>query len=175
MKKTCTNYAFIDSQNINLQVRGAGWRIDWHRFRIFLKEKYGVEIAYLFIGFVHENQNLYRSLQRAGFILVFKEVSWREDGKPKGNVDAELVLQAMIDLKEYDRAVIATSDGDFSCLVRYLAKEKKLECVLSPNLKTCSVLLKKAARDRIAFLEDVRHRIEYKALKMKKHRAGTKP
>ena len=42
------------------------------------------------------------------------------EGKPKGNVDAELVLQAMIDYQDYERAVIVTSDGDFACLVRYL-------------------------------------------------------
>lgn len=48
-------------------------------------------------------------------------------GKPKGNVDAELVLQAMIDYRDYERAVIVTSDGDFACLVRYLYEEGKLE------------------------------------------------
>jgi len=165
MKKPLKNYAFIDSQNVNLQVRAAGWRLDWRRFRVFLEEKYGVGVAYLFLGFVSENQNLYRSLQRAGFVLIFKEVSWREDGKPKGNVDAELVLQAMIDLKDYEKAVVATSDGDFACLVRYLDGVEKLECVLSPRRGTCSALLKKAAKARIAFLEDVRHRLEYTSRK----------
>lgn len=52
-------------------------------------------------------------------------------GKPKGNVDAELVLQAMIDYRDYERAVIVTSDGDFACLVRYLYEEGKLERVLT--------------------------------------------
>lgn len=42
------------------------------------------------------------------------------DGKRKGNVDAELVLQAMIEYPNYERAIIVTGDGDFGCLVRYL-------------------------------------------------------
>jgi uncharacterized LabA/DUF88 family protein len=74
-------------------------------------------------------------------------------------VDAELVLQATIEYPEYDRAVVATSDGDFACLVRYLYEKGKLERVLSPHRKTCSALLKRAARERIDFLEDARRKI----------------
>ncbi len=69
----------------------------------------------------------------------------------------------MIDCRDYDRAVIVTSDGDFACLVRYLYKQGKLERVLSPNRKGCSVLLKRAAREKIDFVEDARRTLEYKS------------
>ena len=69
----------------------------------------------------------------------------------------------MIDYRNYERAVIVTSDGDFACLVRYLYEEGKLERVLSPNRKGCSVLLKRAARERVDFLEDARRKLEYKS------------
>lgn len=156
------DFAFIDSQNVNLGINAIGWKLDWRRFRVHLSESYGVTRAYIFIGYVPENQSLYRSLQSYGYILVFKPVMYRKDGKPKGNVDAELVLQAMIDYAEYERAVIVTSDGDFACLVQYLYERKKLARVLSPNRKGCSVLLKRAARERIDFLEDARKKLEYK-------------
>jgi len=156
------NFAFIYSQNVNLGVRGDGWKLDWKRFRVYLKEHYGVMRAYIFIGFLPENQALYNSLQRYGYILVFKPVTYRKDGKAKGNVDAELVLQVMIDYNEYERAVIVTSDGDFACLVKYLYDQQKLERVLSPNIKGCSVLLKRAAREKIDFLENARAKLEYK-------------
>ena len=156
------NFAFIDSQNVNLGVRGDGRKLDWKRFRVYLKEHYGVMRAYIFIGFLPENQALYNSLQRYGYILVFKPVTYRKDGKAKGNVDAELVLQVMIDYNEYERAVIVTSDGDFACLVKYLYDQQKLERVLSPNIKGCSVLLKRAAREKIDFLENARAKLEYK-------------
>ena len=155
------NFAFIDSQNVNLGVRGDGWKLDWKRFRVYLKEHYGVMRAYIFIGFLPENQALYNSLQRYGYILVFKPVTYRKDGKAKGNVDAELVLQVMIDYNEYERAVIVTSDGDFACLVKYLYDQQKLKRVLSPNIKGCSVLLKRAAREKIDFLENARAKLEY--------------
>jgi uncharacterized LabA/DUF88 family protein len=106
---------------------------------------------------------MYISLQKAGYILVFKEVLRPKEGhKAKGNVDAELVLQAMIEVQKYDRAIIMTSDGDFACLVRYLKEQGKLERVLSPNKKGCSILLRKAAGEKMGYLDDVRDKIEYK-------------
>ena len=110
------NYAFIDAQNLNLGVQRLGWKLDFRRFRVYLKEKYLVTKAYLFIGYLAQNTNLYRALQEYGYILIFKAVLQKKDGTVKGNVDAELVLHAMIQYGNYDRAVIVTSDGDFACL-----------------------------------------------------------
>ena len=59
MKKKLNNYAFIDSQNLNLSIRSLGWKLDFARFRIYLKEKYGVTKAFLFIGYVEGNNDLY--------------------------------------------------------------------------------------------------------------------
>lgn len=162
MQKPFRNYAFIDAQNLHLGMRRLGWRLHYARFRRYLREKYGVERAYMFLGFVASNQGLYQSLQSAGYQLVFKQVIHRPDGKPKGNVDAELVLQAMIDLHEYERAVIVTSDGDFACLVNYLREQQKLHAVMSPEREKCSALLKKAARQHLVPLSDLRQRLEYK-------------
>lgn len=161
MQKKLTNYAFIDSQNLNLGVRRCGWVLDFKRFRVFLKEKHAVNIAYIFIGYIPANQPLYTFLQHCGYTLIFKEVVHQE-GKPKGNVDAELVLQAMIDFDRYQRAIIVTGDGDFACLVRHLNSHDKLERVLAPNQAKCSHLLHKAAAGRIAFVEDMRAKLEYK-------------
>jgi uncharacterized LabA/DUF88 family protein len=155
------NFAFIDSQNVNLGIQSLGWKLDWKTFRLFLRERYYVARAYLFLGYIPKYGQMYDNLRRSGFELVFKEVIERFDQKPKGNVDAELVLQAMIDFNEYEKAIIVTSDGDFACLVRHLAEKGKLERVLSPNRETCSALIKKAARGRMRYLEDVRGKIEY--------------
>ena len=118
------NYAFIDSQNLNLGTARLGWKLDYGRFRVYLRDKFGVTTAYMFIGYMPENQQLYSSLQKCGYVLVFKPVLQRKDGKVKGNVDAELVLQAMIDYGAYDQAIIVTSDGDFHCLVKYLYESR---------------------------------------------------
>jgi len=41
------------------------------RLRVYLEEKYAVGTTYLFLGYLPEQQNLYRSLQRYGYVLVF--------------------------------------------------------------------------------------------------------
>lgn len=139
-----------------------GWKLDWKRFRTYLTEKYNVSTAYIFIGYIPENQKLYASLQKAGYVLIFKPVLPDKDGKVKGNVDADLVLQAMIDFTQYGKAIIVTSDGDFYSLVRYLYQHQKLLKVLSPYVKTCSVLLKKSAKEKIVFMDNLRKKLEYK-------------
>ena len=162
MEKKENNYAFIDSQNVNLGVEELGWKLDFKKLRIYLQEKYSVKTAYIFIGYLPENKNLYSSLQKYGYLLVFKPVMKDDKGKPKGNVDADLVLQAMIDYNKYSKAVIVTSDGDFYSLVDYFYKNGKLEIVLSPNKENCSVLLQKVAKEKIWFMDNLRKKLEYK-------------
>src|SRR3989344_5818076 len=148
------NYAFIDSQNLNLGIRKLGWKLDYKKFRVYLKEKYSVEKAYIFIGFVALNQKLYDRLQEAGFFLKFKPTIPDENGNIKGNVDADLVLRTMIDWNEYEQAIIVSSDGDFYSLVEHLYGNDKLKIVLSPERESCSGLLKQAEKEKIQFIKD---------------------
>lgn len=147
MNKKENNYAFIDSQNLNLGIRDAGWQLDFARFRIYLRDKYHIAKAFLFIGYVAGNEARYTYLQQAGYIVIFKPtiptLDHNHQLKPKGNVDAELVLHAMIQYANYDKAVIISGDGDFHCLIEYLEQRKKLHRVLVPNHKKYSALLRR--------------------------------
>ena len=141
------NYAFIDSQNLNLGVKSQKWILDYGRFRKYLTDKYRVTKAYMFIGYVAGNQQLYKYLQEAGFLLIFKPVLEYKDKKSKekvvkGNVDAELVLHSMIEFLNYEKAVIVTGDGDFFCLVEYMEKQNKLRKIVVPSPKYSSLLRK---------------------------------
>lgn len=157
------NYAFIDSQNLNLAIRGQGWKLDFKRFRKYLSEKYHVEKAYLFIGFINGNQTLYAMLQDSGFTCIFKPTLQYKDGKTKGNCDAELVLWTMIDFKKYTQAVIITGDGDFHCLVDYLLQQNKLKCVMIPDRNRFSGLLKFTKfRPYLRYMNDLQERLAIK-------------
>ncbi|MCX6789434.1 MAG: NYN domain-containing protein [Candidatus Gribaldobacteria bacterium] len=145
MAKEIKNYCFIDSQNLNLGVKSQGWKLDFARFRVFLKDKYQVDKAFLFIGYVAGNQGLYTFLQKCGYICIFKPTLEINDGKVKqikGNVDAELVLHAVIEMANYEKAVIVSGDGDFHCLVEYLEQQNKLLKIIVPNLRYSSLLRK---------------------------------
>jgi uncharacterized LabA/DUF88 family protein len=135
-----------------------------YHFRVYLKEHYNITRAYLFIGFIEGNNNLYSELQAAGFICIFKPVLAYKDGTIKGNVDAELVLHAMIQYTAYDKAVIVSGDGDFYCLVQYLLEQGKLRTVLVPNRYKYSALLKRFAKKDIAFMNDLQSKLQAKKL-----------
>src|SRR5476651_701668 len=65
-------YAFIDSQNLNLGTQRMGWKMDWRKFRQFLKDDYGVDKAYTFIGYMPENESLYEYMHSLGYLVVLK-------------------------------------------------------------------------------------------------------
>ena len=52
------NYAFIDGQNLYLGINLLGWKLDYKRFFVYLKEKYNVKKAYLFLGYIKEREDL---------------------------------------------------------------------------------------------------------------------
>ncbi len=97
-----------------------------------------------------------------GYVLVLKPTIPDSDGNIKGNVDADLVLQAMIDFLNYDKAIIVSSDGDFYSLAKHLYENNKLRFVMSPYVKTCSTLLKKAAKEKIVFMDNLRGKLGQK-------------
>lgn len=142
MKKTQTVYAFIDSQNLHLGVKSLGWDLDFKKFRVYLEEKYHVDRAFLFIGYDPHRQKMYIALQEMGYVCVFKPTLVMKDGSMKGNCDADLVLHAMIEYPNYDKAVIVTGDGDFYCLVEYFIAQSKMAALIIPNSRRCSALLK---------------------------------
>lgn len=163
METKSNNYAFIDSQNLNLNIRNQGWILDFARFRVYLKEKYGVNQAFLFLGYIKEYEKMYTFLNKTGYTCIFKPTLEYKDGTTKGNCDAELVLQAMIEYDNYNGAVIVSGDGDFYCLAKYLLENNKLKTIIIPNKLKFSALLKfKIFRNYLRYLNDLREKLEYK-------------
>ena len=162
------NYAFIDAQNLYLSIKYIGWDLDMARFRKYLKDKYSISKAFLFIGYLDGNEDLYKHLQEAGYICIFKPTLVYKNAKTKGNCDAELVLHAMIEYPQYDKAIIVTSDGDFHCLIKYLIEQKKLEKLLIPNQDRYSALLARFPSEYIAFVSSLLNKVGIKRVSNKK-------
>lgn len=141
-----TVYAFIDSQNLNVGTQKFGWKMNWARFRTWLRDEYNVEKAFMFIGYIPENESLYEQMHDAGFLVVLKQTydmtRVKEEPNPdsdeekppvKGNVDTDLVLWAMKEIGNYQKAIIVSGDGDFFSLVEYLHSKKRLLHVMTPS------------------------------------------
>lgn len=189
-KNKPNTYAFIDSQNLNLGSQRMGWKVDWRKFRQFLRDKYNVTNAYMFIGYMSENESLYEYMYELGFLVVLKPTvdvtstankaeadatntasKDQKDDKDKhqikGNVDAELVLYAMKELPHYDQAIIVSGDGDFFSLAEYLDEQGKLAYVMTPNWQYSSLL--KPFEKKIIRLDQKRRQLAYHDRKKKKN------
>ncbi len=142
------NQAFIDGQNLHLGTTKAcpSWRIDLERFRIYLREKYYVNEAYYFLGCIdNDHEGMYNLIQKAGFILVFREHNFSMVGKKKGNVDTDIVFSIMkkvADKEKFNKIILVSGDGDYIKMIKYLISKNKLEKVLAPSHKSISSLYK---------------------------------
>src|SRR3989344_9033859 len=136
--------AYIDGANLHQGIRSLDWKFSYRRFRIWLQDKYNIDIAYLFIGLVPSNKDLYTKLQEDGYILVYKEVTYDGGGKVKGNCDADIVLQIASDYYENNlkSAILVSSDGDYAGVVKFLKEKSVFRTLIAPNNK-CSFLLRK--------------------------------
>ncbi|HBO64434.1 TPA: hypothetical protein DD425_00540 [Candidatus Saccharibacteria bacterium] len=160
--------AFIDGQNLHMNTRAYGWSVDMARLRVYLREKYHVQKAYYFLGaYIEENEPLYRSLKRAGYVLNFKEHTQTLISKKKGNVDTDIVFLAMhhiAERKKFDKIVLISGDGDYYKMVMYFIKKQKFAKLLTPNKKSMSSLYKTISPQFTDFLDrpDIKRKISKK-------------
>ncbi len=139
-------YVFIDSQNLYKGVKNLGWRINYKKLYILLTRKYQAQKIFYFIGYLSKNNYVYEDLKDIGYILIFKptmEIKTKDSTQIKGNVDGELILNAMIEYSSYDKAIIVSGDGDYHCLISYLDKNNKLYKIIVPDGRRYSFLLRK--------------------------------
>ncbi len=155
-------HIYIDGNNLYRAAKELGYKIDYKRFRGWLRQKYSPTQVYLFIGLVPKRAAFYEALQEAGYILVFKQTV-SVGGVIKGNCDAELVLKAVTDFytKTCSSCWLVTGDGDFGCLVEFLRNNSAIEGVISPDENKCSILIKNKNTD-IVFLNEQYHKFSLK-------------
>lgn len=166
------NIAYIDGQNLHLGTTTAEtpWRVDLARLRVYLTQKYEVDRAYYYLGYVqdgNEFQILYEAIQSAGFILIFREHNSTMIGKKKGNVDSDIIFSIMKRLyknEDFNKIVLVSGDGDYKSLVDFLIEEKRFLKILFPDRRRSSSLYKKITREYLDDLSraDIRNKIEKK-------------
>lgn len=154
------NYAFIDHQNLSMELKRCGWDFDYERFMVYLREKHSVKRAFLFVGFLYRNLSFYEKLYSFGYEFIFKPVT-KVENKIKGNCDGELILHTTMRVDDFDKALVVTGDGDFHCLVEYLVFRDKLKLLLIPNRNSYSSLLHRFFGN-IEYMNDFKERLTIK-------------
>jgi hypothetical protein len=152
------NIAFIDWQNLYMWLE---WKLDFQKFRKFLKKRFNVDKAYYFLWFKWWETELYRKLQEAGFILVFNEKPENLKSDKKWNIDVCLVFYAMRSLQEEDfnKIVVVSGDWDFKIMIDHFLSKWKFERILFPNKKYASSLYKQLSYKYTYLLKDIKHLI----------------
>ncbi len=143
MQKNCT--AYIDASNLKFGIEQSEWKLDYKSFRSWLRDKFNVSRAILFMGLIPDYADLYNHLQSIGYNISFKPTVISKEGRTKGNIDGELILAMARDFYEnkLENAVLVSGDGDYHCIVEFL-KEKHIPItIVSPNRKYLSLLLRK--------------------------------
>jgi len=160
------NIAYIDNENLKLATRTSDdpWKIDMKRFRVYLRDKYKVETAYLFVGaFDKDKEGLYKMFGEFGYTVVFRLHAMEALGHKKGNVDTDIVFYMMKDCYEGNSgAVLVSGDGDFCRTVEHIQEKGRLVKVLLPSHKNASSLYKRLGDSHRAYLDgkDMRRRFE---------------
>lgn len=143
--KRNNNIAFIDGQNLTQNMRNATspWKLDLIKFMVFLKDKYHCNKVLYFIGIYQKtNENLYKFLEHVGYEVVFREHNPKSKGIKKTNVDTDIVFAMMehaYRLREYNKIVLVSNDGDYKKTVSCLIEDKKFCAIMFPGRHSSSL------------------------------------
>jgi uncharacterized LabA/DUF88 family protein len=162
------NLAYIDWQNFYLwTTRTEGWfKVDLVKFRRYLREKYNIENAYYFLGYLQDdNTEMYTRLQESGFIVVFKKQVLESKSNKKGNIDSDLIFRVMekliVEPENFNKILLVSGDGDFKILVDFLIGQNRFLKILFPNKHFASSLYKDLSRRYYDYIFNIRKKIEY--------------
>ena len=103
-------------------------------------------------------------MQKAGFIVLFKEHNSALKGTKKGNVDTDIIFEIMknlMDNKNFNKIILVSGDGDYKKVVDYLVKKNKFKKILFPNKKFASSLYKYLGAEFFDYLDNIKTHISW--------------
>lgn len=162
-KNAVKTYAFIDASNIIYGARDQGWKIDLKKLLLYLKQKFSASKSFFYYGKDSKSaqkEAFLRKLKKFGYTLRVKEIK-RYGRKSKANCDVDLTRDMLLKMKEYQRALVLTGDGDFAPLLKYLISKKRRIIIISSPKSTAREIRQIAGDEHIDF-GSLRGLLEYK-------------
>ena len=142
---------FIDAANVIYSQRTLKWQIDFKKLMDYFKNNYQLDNVFFYFAYIkndEKQQGFFNKLRQWGYKIRTKEVKLikQADGTilKKGNLDVELTIDAVKDLKYYSTAILMSGDSDFHALVKYLQGKNKKVVVISSKCHVSFELLKVA-------------------------------
>ena len=137
--KNITIYAFIDASNLWAAQKVKGKMFDFEKLKIFLKNKHDANIikTFYYTAYPANGTREYDLDSRHKFFTYLKKAldftvrkkelkritihSENEDRvEEKGNMDVEITIDAIHNIKKYDIAIFFSGDSDFLALINYV-------------------------------------------------------
>ncbi len=167
-------FLFVDESNLYLAAKKKGWSIDWELFLEYVTLNFSVTDAYLYegmptqrslggrpreeiAGIITWKRHYFDWLRSVGYVVRHKPVSCI-NGDNKCNFDVEIAIDAVDQCANFDACVLASGDGDFIRLVRYLRGKGKHIHIIGP--KRTNKELKKEARGNFTSLDGIRSHVQ---------------
>lgn len=142
---------FIDAANVIYSQRTLKWQIDFKKLMDYFKKNYQLDNIFFYFAYIKNDkkqQGFFGKLKQWGYRIRTKEVKLikQADGTvlKKGNLDVELTIDAVKDLRYYSTAILMSGDSDFHALVKYLQSKNKKVVVISSKGHVSFELLKAA-------------------------------
>lgn len=158
-------YVFIDAANILYSQQTLGWRIDYQKLKKYLEEECDLKGLYFYTGKIGKDHKQKRFLEKMisyGYQVKAKEVKMIKVApniyEKKGDLDAELIIDALKNLDNFDTCILMSGDSDFAPLVDELKERGKWVIVMSTKHHISRELIERAKyvnlkklKDKIAF------------------------
>jgi len=147
---------FVDSQNLYYAAKEEfNGKLDYRALLDKVVKGSGKEDRFLASAYTYVVENPEKDqtrfkevLENLGFQVKFRELIERSDGSRKANWDLGLTIDILQNISRFDVVVIASGDGDFVDLIKYLKRqhdEVKVEVAAFPSKQRTSQRLIKEA------------------------------
>jgi len=144
-------YVFVDAANILYSQQTLHWKVDYKKLKEYFKKECDLREIYFYTGRVGENhkQNAFlEKLKSCGYQIRAKEVKRiklsRSVYEWKGNLDAELIIDALKNSDNFDTCILMSGDSDFAPLLDELKERKKRVIVMSTKHHISRELIERA-------------------------------
>ena len=161
---------FIDGANVMYQQNYLSWRIDWVKLLHFFSEKYRVVSARYYTALKtppsEDQKGFHRMLAQTGYSLRTKQLKKIVDDETgdtiyKGNLDIELVIDALTTEDQYDVFILFSGDSDFVPLINALRQQRKIVKAFSTKGFSSIDLVSELGMD-FRDIDEYRSRLELK-------------
>ena len=130
---------FIDGGNLYHATKYLGFKVDYLRLRdYFVKGNDSLFEAFYYTAYDPSEPFIIRILdwlQHNGFRVISKQVKKKDNLFFKGDMDVEIVVDMLLNIEKYEKAILFSGDIDFKRCVIELQKRKKTVHIVS-TLKT---------------------------------------